>query len=97
GDRDRPGRSLIPAPLGTLSKPGMGGYTLESALRWEDKKYRLVQNALHEIAKGVLDMLQPMHKQTSVVVSSFCRKQFPFLHDYENYWPARDFATMYLK
>ncbi|KAI6094709.1 hypothetical protein F5141DRAFT_1014813, partial [Pisolithus sp. B1] len=100
GDQDGPGKSLIPAPLGTLSKPGMGGYTLKSALGWEDKKYKLVQNALHEIAKGILDMSLPMHKQTSAAVSSFYQKaaeQFLFLHEYENYWPARDFATMYLK
>lgn len=99
-DRDGPRKSLIPAPSGTLSKPGMGGYTLKSALGWESQKYKLVQNALHEIAKGVLDMSQPMHKQTSAAVSSFCRKaaeRFPFLNEYENYWPARDFATMYLK
>ncbi|KAI5988887.1 hypothetical protein EDC04DRAFT_2588644 [Pisolithus marmoratus] len=95
-----PGRSLIPAPPGTLSKPGMGGYTLRSALGWEDKKYKSVQKALHEIAKRVFDMSLPMHKQTSAAVNSFCRKaaeQFPFLNEYENYWPARDFATMYLK
>lgn len=100
GNRNGPGRRLIPAPLGTLSKPTTGGYTLRSVLGWENMKYKTVQNALHIIAKGVLDMSQPMHKQTLAAVNSFCRKaaeEFPFLNDYENCWPARDFATMYLK
>ena len=40
---NEPGRHLIPAPAGALSRPHAGGYTLSAALGWENERYRSVQ------------------------------------------------------
>ncbi|KAG2744845.1 hypothetical protein P692DRAFT_20742939, partial [Suillus brevipes Sb2] len=90
----------IAPPLGALSKPSAGGYTLKEILRWEDVTYRTVQKTLHSICRIHLIIGKPYHEQTATAIANYCiaaLKEYPILANYSEQWPAKDFAKMYLK
>ncbi|KAI6118680.1 hypothetical protein EDD16DRAFT_1707178 [Pisolithus croceorrhizus] len=92
--------NLIPPPHGLLSKPNSGGYALQEVLAWGDDTYDSIQKGLHLVCEKHLDMNSPYHLQQSESLSAFfeaAREQFPILSRYQDSWPARDFAKMYLK
>ncbi|KAI6143246.1 hypothetical protein BKA82DRAFT_4184265 [Pisolithus tinctorius] len=76
-------RDLIPPPHGSLSRPNSGGH-----------------KGLHLVCEKYLDMNHPYHVQRPESLTAFfevAREQFPILNRYQDSWPARDFAKMYLK
>ncbi|KAI6143670.1 hypothetical protein BKA82DRAFT_73621, partial [Pisolithus tinctorius] len=90
----------IAPPRGPLSKPNAGGYSLREALGWDGKTYKRVQVRLHAVCRQYLDIRQPFHEQNSESVEVFIaavKEKFVILSNYQDAWPARDFATMYLK
>ncbi|KIK22683.1 hypothetical protein PISMIDRAFT_64434, partial [Pisolithus microcarpus 441] len=92
--------SLIPRPRGALSKPNHGGYTLRQVLNWNEKTYKCVQEGLHEVCEEYLDLRLTFPNQAPSAVVMFlnaARARFPVLNDYQDQWPAQDFAAMYLK
>ncbi|KAI6007503.1 hypothetical protein EDC04DRAFT_2611360 [Pisolithus marmoratus] len=72
-----------------VRSPGMG-----------DDMYDSVQKGLHLVCKKKMDMNSPYHLQWPESLSAFfeaAQEQFPILTHYQDSWPARDFAKMYLK
>ncbi|KAI6017892.1 hypothetical protein EDC04DRAFT_2902428 [Pisolithus marmoratus] len=95
-----PASSLIRRPRGALSKPNHGGYTLRQVLNWNDKTYKSVQEGLHEVCEEYLDFGLTFPNQAPAAVAMFlnaAQARFPILNEYQDQWPAQDFATMYLK
>ncbi|KAI6143927.1 hypothetical protein BKA82DRAFT_4179040 [Pisolithus tinctorius] len=93
-------RDLIPPPHGSLSRPNSGGYALREVLAWGNDTYDSVQKGLHLVCEKYLDMNHPYHVQRLESLTAFfevAREQFPILNRYQDSWPARDFAKMYLK
>ncbi|KAI5989516.1 hypothetical protein EDD15DRAFT_2167987 [Pisolithus albus] len=91
---------LIHRPRGALSKPNHGGYTLRQVLNWNDKTYKCVQGGLHEVCEEYLDLRLTFPNQSPAAVAMFlnaARARFPILNEYQDQWPAQDFAAMYLK
>ncbi|KAI6039533.1 hypothetical protein EDC04DRAFT_2603096 [Pisolithus marmoratus] len=92
--------NLIPLPHSSLSKPNSSGYALWEVLAWGDDTYDSIQKGLHLGCKKHLDMNSPYHLQRSESLLAFfdaAWEQFPILSHYQDSWPARDFAKMYLK
>ncbi|KAI5993394.1 hypothetical protein EDC04DRAFT_2910804 [Pisolithus marmoratus] len=94
------GNGLIPPLCGSLSKPNSSGYALQEVLAWGDDMYDSVQKGLHLMCEKHLDMNFPYHLQWLESLLAFfeaAQEQFPILTCYQDLWPARDFAKMYLK
>ncbi|KAI6045819.1 hypothetical protein EDC04DRAFT_2888393 [Pisolithus marmoratus] len=94
------GNDLIPPLRGSLSKPNSGRYALQEVLAWGDDMYDSVQKGLHLMCEKKMDMNSPYHLQWLESLSAFfeaAQEQFPILTRYQDSWPARDFARMYLK
>ncbi|KIK18254.1 hypothetical protein PISMIDRAFT_109823 [Pisolithus microcarpus 441] len=95
-----PTNSLIHWPCGALSKPNHRGYTLCQVLNWNDKTYKSVQEGLHEVCEEYFDFGLTFPNQAPAAVAMFlnaAQTRFPILNEYQDQWPAQDFATMYLK
>ncbi|EGO21928.1 hypothetical protein SERLADRAFT_441144 [Serpula lacrymans var. lacrymans S7.9] len=100
GQQSVPPLRSIPAPRGPLSKPGSGGYALFDELKWDRSTYTNIQTSLHELCQEHFQITLPYHEQEAdarLVFLATARRRFPMLEAYVNTWPARDFATMYLK
>ncbi|KAI6027252.1 hypothetical protein EDC04DRAFT_2899272 [Pisolithus marmoratus] len=94
------GNDLIPPPCSLLSKPNSGGYALQEVLAWGNDMNDSVQKGLHLMCEKKMDMNSPYHLQWPESLLAFfeaAQEQFPILTHYQDSWPARDFARMYLK
>ncbi|KAI6047234.1 hypothetical protein EDC04DRAFT_2597445 [Pisolithus marmoratus] len=94
------GNDLIPPLCSSLSKPNSGRYALHEVLAWGDDMYDSVQKGLHLMCEKKMDMNSLYHLQWPASLSAFfeaAQEQFPILTCYQDLWPARDFAKMYLK
>ncbi|KAI6009712.1 hypothetical protein EDC04DRAFT_2906471 [Pisolithus marmoratus] len=92
--------NLIPPPHSSLSKPNSGRYALRDVLAWGNDTYDSVQKGLHLVCEKYLDTSSPYHLQQPELLTAFFEaawEQFPILTCYQDSWPVRDFAKMYLK
>ncbi|VDB94369.1 unnamed protein product [Peniophora sp. CBMAI 1063] len=108
-DLDKPSRTIadltkpFPRPEGQLSKPGAGGYSLhilKTTYGWTEVDYTRIQRRLQHMSRTHFDTKLTFARQESNDIHRFVNEAviaFPVLADYVDAWPARDFATMYLK
>jgi len=93
-----PGR--IPKPDGSVSRPGGGGYTLQTALSWPDSKMKILKAVAKTVTAQHLDSHRSWthqdptnrHRAVTAGVSTM-----PELTRYQNAWPLRDAICMGLK
>ncbi|KAI6110796.1 hypothetical protein EDD16DRAFT_1710660 [Pisolithus croceorrhizus] len=76
---------LIPRPRGALSKTKSRRVHIASGAKLEREDVQRKKEGLHEYLLAVVMFLNA------------ARARFPVLNDYQDQWPAQDFAAMYLK
>ncbi|KAM6491032.1 hypothetical protein JOM56_013271, partial [Amanita muscaria] len=87
-------------PKGPLSKPKAGGYSLKEVLGWSNDTYRNVQMTLQKLCIKHLDTHYSFSSQRPDAIQRYhdeAIQSFPILQEYEGFWPADDFAAIYLK
>ncbi|KAH9912870.1 uncharacterized protein B0H18DRAFT_960738 [Fomitopsis serialis] len=92
-------RPKIRKPDGEVARPGRGGYTLASDLKWPDGLYGKVQ---HRVAALATKHMKPisLSNQPLEAIKTVCdeaAKSFPVLLDYEDHWVTRDMLKTHLK
>ncbi|KAI6145975.1 hypothetical protein BKA82DRAFT_4016136 [Pisolithus tinctorius] len=81
----------VPKPPGEPGCPSRGGYTLETELNWNWKKY------MHALIDEHLDTKKCLSAQDPDLLKVVCQKavdKFPDLEDYSNYWPVNNMIMM---
>ncbi|KIJ65078.1 hypothetical protein HYDPIDRAFT_167379 [Hydnomerulius pinastri MD-312] len=92
--------SKIPKPPGEPGRPGRGGYTLETALGWNQKSYSKFKNFMHSLIDEHLDVTKCASAQNTTLLKLVRDKaadKFPDLDNYSNCWPVNDIIMMRLK
>ncbi|KAI6095614.1 hypothetical protein EDD16DRAFT_1719419 [Pisolithus croceorrhizus] len=92
--------SKIPKPPGEPGRPGRGGYTLETALDWNQKAYSKFKKHIHALIDEHLDTTKCLSAQDPALLRVVRQKaidKFPDLEDYSNCWPVNDMIMMRLK
>ncbi|KAI6123811.1 hypothetical protein EDD16DRAFT_1517769 [Pisolithus croceorrhizus] len=89
----------IPKPPGEPGHPGRGGYTLETALDWNQKAYSKFKVShtkhMHALINEHLDTAKCLSAQDPALLKVVRQKavdKFPDLEDYSNCWPLRKAA-----
>ncbi|KAI6133979.1 hypothetical protein EV401DRAFT_2064471 [Pisolithus croceorrhizus] len=75
----------IPKPPGEPGHPGRGGYTLETALDWNQKAYSKFKKHMHALINEHLDTAKCLSAQDPALLKVVCQKavdKFPDLEDY---------------
>ncbi|KAK7457783.1 hypothetical protein VKT23_010122 [Stygiomarasmius scandens] len=94
--------TTIPKPDGENGRPGRGGYALKTALNWNPKEYKKVQDFVRELISTTLpkNIHTPFTLQPPTILDPI-RKQivekFPRLRQYEDNWATDDFIRAALK
>ncbi|KAI6006261.1 hypothetical protein F5J12DRAFT_721142, partial [Pisolithus orientalis] len=91
---------LVPRPCGQLSKPGAGGYCLREVLKSDQSLYCTVQVNVQKICQESCNLSKPYHEQPKdihMLIKTMVQHNFPSLKQYQDAWPAADFATIFLK
>ncbi|KAF8120037.1 hypothetical protein EV363DRAFT_1158895 [Boletus edulis] len=92
--------SKIPKPVGEPGRPGRGGYTLETALGWNNNVYSKFKKSVHGLIDEHLDVTKCASVQKSALLKLVKDKvtdQFPDLDNYTDCWPVNDLIMMRLK
>ncbi|EJD34211.1 hypothetical protein AURDEDRAFT_176742 [Auricularia subglabra TFB-10046 SS5] len=97
---DAVSRVGIPKPAGQVTRIKRGGYTLISALGWDNDQYKRVQLLVHSLAEDHLDTARSYAKQDSEKLEHVCKlacKEQQFLKNYQDAWPVHDFLRTFLQ
>ncbi|KIM61168.1 hypothetical protein SCLCIDRAFT_122866 [Scleroderma citrinum Foug A] len=93
-------RSLAVSTSSESSKPGHGGYTLETALDWNRKAFTKFKKFTHQLIDEHLDINKCASAQDHALLKAMREKAvdaFPDLENYANCWPVNDLIMMRLK
>ncbi|KAI6094114.1 hypothetical protein EDD16DRAFT_1529416 [Pisolithus croceorrhizus] len=80
----------IPNPPGEPGHPRRGGYTLETALDWNQKAYSKFKKHMHALINEHLDTMKCLSVQDPALLKVVHQKavdKFLDLEDYSNCWP----------
>ncbi|KAG1809290.1 uncharacterized protein BJ212DRAFT_1302539 [Suillus subaureus] len=92
--------SKIPKPEGEVGQLGCGGYSLETALSWDAKRFKKLKDCLQKSIEKHCDISKSKKHQDSAapdIVKNETLTCFSELQDYEGCWPVGDIIQMQLK
>ncbi|KAK7435883.1 hypothetical protein VKT23_019414 [Stygiomarasmius scandens] len=104
GNNKSTSERTIPKPQGEMGRPGRGGYSLRTALGWEETQYKKAKKTVLRLVEDKLDgsvpyTLQPAEQPGDPlnIVRSEMITKYPALHQYEDNWATNDFIRAALK